>query len=74
MREGTLSFNFGLDRYEIAFDEGGRRKELHCGDTLEVQVKGEWRPTRVEFGGDEDDWYFVGIKNDDWSAGSRVRV
>jgi hypothetical protein len=35
MREGTLSYDFGSERYEIAFDDGGSRRELHCGDTFQ---------------------------------------
>lgn len=31
---------------------------LHCGDTMEVLIDGNWIPTRIEM---DDDWYLVGI-------------
>lgn len=32
---------------------------LHCGTAFEVFYKGEWVPTRIEYGG--GDWYLVGL-------------
>ena len=40
----------GLDDYY-----GG----LHCGETMDVLIGGEWIPTRIE---KSSDWYFVGVK------------
>lgn len=74
MRQGTLSYDFGSERYEIAFDDGGQRVELHCGDTFQIRVDGEWKSTRIEFDWETEDWYLVGVNDDDWSTGSTVRV
>jgi hypothetical protein len=73
MNLGTLSYDFGSERYEIAFDKGGARRDLHCGDPFEIQVHGKWIKTRIEYSWDKDDWYLVGVKDDDWSAGAKVR-
>ncbi|WP_185956568.1 DUF5348 domain-containing protein, partial [Clostridioides difficile] len=43
---------------------------LHCGDCMEVFVRGKWKPTRMEYG---DNWYLVGIRAADLS-GLRVRI
>ena len=74
MKEGILGFNFGSERYEIAFYEGGPRKELHCGDTFQIKVGDEWKSTRIEFDWEKEEWYLVDISEDDWSTGAKVRV
>ena len=47
-----------------------KRQGLHCGDCMEVFVRGKWKPTRMEYG---DNWYLVGIRAADLS-GLRVRI
>ena len=43
---------------------------LHCGDCLEVFVRGKWKQTRMEYG---DNWYLVGVRASDLN-GLRVRI
>ena len=60
-RTGALVFDELTDRYY-----GG----LHCGDCLEVFVRGKWKPTRMEYG---QNWYLVGVRAEDLN-GLRVRI
>lgn len=70
MRQGTLVYNERTERYDIRFGLTDYYGGLHCGETFEVLVDGEWLPTRIEM---LEDWYLVGIpaKN---LAGLQVRI
>ena len=65
-----LIFDETADRYDIRFDVNDYYGGLHCGDCMEVFVRGKWKPTRMEYG---DNWYLVGIRAADLS-GLRVRI
>ena len=69
-RTGALIFDETADRYDIRFDVNDYYGGLHCGDCMEVFVRGKWKPTRMEYG---DNWYLVGIRAADLS-GLRVRI
>jgi len=56
-RTGALVFDELTDRYDIRFDLSDYYGGLHCGDCLEVFVRGKWKPTRMEYG---QNWYLVG--------------
>ena len=56
-KTGALIFDETADRYDIRFDLNDYYGGLHCGDCLEVFVRGKWKPTRMEYG---DNWYLVG--------------
>ena len=58
-RTGALIFDETADRYDIRFDVNDYYGGLHCGDCIEVFVRGKWKPTRMEYG---DNWYLVGIR------------
>ena len=45
-------------------------RDRHCGECLDVFVRGKWKPTRIEYG---DNWYLVGIRAEDLN-GLRVRI
>ena len=49
-RTGALVFDELTDRYDIRFDLSDYYGGLHCGDCLEVFVRGKWKPTRMEYG------------------------
>ena len=53
-KTGALIFDETADRYDIRFDLNDYYGGLHCGDCLEVFVRGKWKPTRMEYG---DNWY-----------------
>ena len=65
-----LVFDERTDRYDIRFDLNSYYGGLHCGDCMEVFVRGKWKPTRMEYG---DNWYLVGIRAEDLN-GLRVRI
>ena len=50
-RTGALIFDETADRYDIRFDVNDYYGGLHCGDCMEVFVRGKWKPTRMEYGG-----------------------
>ena len=56
-KTGALIFDETADRYDIRFDVNDYYGGLHCGDCMEVFVRGKWKPTRMEYG---DNWYLVG--------------
>lgn len=51
-KTGALIFDETADRYDIRFDVNDYYGGLHCGDCMEVFVRGKWKPTRIadEFG------------------------
>ena len=64
-KTGALIFDETADRYDIRFDVNDYYGGLHCGDCMEVFVRGKWKPTRMEYG---DNWYLVGIRAADLSG------
>ena len=55
-KTGALIFDETADRYDIRFDVNDYYGGLHCGDCMEVFVRGKWKPTRMEYG---DNWYLA---------------
>ena len=47
-KTGALIFDETADRYDIRFDVNDYYGGLHCGDCMEVFVRGKWKPTRME--------------------------
>ena len=47
---GALVFDERTDRYDIRFDLNSYYGGLHCGEGLDVFVRGKWKPTRIEYG------------------------
>lgn len=58
MKEGRLSYNQYEDRYGLLVGDLWYHPGLHCGETLEVMLYGEWTPARMEM--DSGLWYLVG--------------
>ena len=46
-KTGALIFDETADRYDIRFDVNDYYGGLHCGDCMEVFVRGKWKPTRI---------------------------
>ena len=72
-KKGILGYNYDNDRIGILdvmdlwADDG-----LHCGETLEVYIDGEWKSDRIEMSGSE--WYLVYSKlKGDQLEGIKVR-
>lgn len=52
------------ERKEGIISDTDETLDLHCGDTLTINLKqGHWQDTRIEKDSDDDlyGWYFVGI-------------
>ena len=47
-KTGALIFDETADRYDIRFDVNDYYGGLHCGDCMEVFVRGKWKPTRTD--------------------------
>ena len=57
-KTGALIFDETADRYDIRFDVNDYYGGLHCGDCMEVFVRGKWKPTRMEYGTTGILWVF----------------
>lgn len=74
MREpyyGTLFYNYERDRIDIKYEDGTTEGGLYCGQTMEVFINNEWKPTRLEM---SDNWYLDGIKGLESLVGLKVRL
>ena len=60
-KQGTLVYNDDLDRIDIRFSLDDYYGGLHCGETMDVFIDGEWIPTQIE---KARDWFLIGIKTD----------
>ena len=69
-KQGSLLYDEERDRVDIRFGVNDYYGGLHCGETMEVLIDGQWVPTRIE---KENDWYLVGIKTKDL-PGLQVRI
>lgn len=70
MKEGALIYDPKIDRMDIRFGLNHYYGGLHCGQSLDVLVNGDWEPTRIE---KDHEWYLVGIQTRDL-VGVRVRI
>lgn len=59
-KTGKLGYNYDekrmgiLDRMDLWADTG-----LHCGETFEVFINGEWVADRIEYSSKSKEWYLV---------------
>jgi hypothetical protein len=60
-------------RVDIVFRDGTFHGGLHCGNTFDVLIKENWRPTRIEYRQSTESWYLVGIEHDEDIIGLTVR-
>ena len=72
MREGVLMFDPDSERMDARFDVEDYYGGLHCGERMEVYLKGKWQPSRIEMNF-KGNWYLVGIDTDNL-VGLRVRI
>lgn len=61
---GKLVYNPETDRYEIESMDN-LPLDLHAGTPLEVAIRKEWVPTRIEYSWKRSAWYLVGINRED---------
>lgn len=59
MKKGILAYNPENNRYGLLRSDLWEIEGFHCGETLDVQIDGEWLPTRMEMN-IEGEWYLVG--------------
>ena len=60
-KQGVLIYDEGAVRYNIRFDLNDYYGGLHCGECMDVKVRGKWIPTRIEY---DRGWYLVGVDTD----------
>lgn len=59
LKAGALVYDEETDSIDVRFGLGDYYGGLHCGETMEVLIDGQWIPTRIE---KSSVWYLVGIK------------
>ena len=72
MKEGFLSYDENIGRYDVVFMDGSRHGGLYCGDTFEVFRKNSWVSTRIEYSA-SGMWYLAGLDRKLILNGLRVR-
>jgi len=77
--EGQLVHDPKLRRYKIVGQPGKEEYHLHGGEKLELFVKGQWIPVRIEILGDAQNkasWKFLNERNEPvlLEAGQRTRL
>ena len=70
MKQGTLIYNEEQDCIDIRFGLDDYYGGLHCGETIDALVDGQWVPTRIE---KDRNWYLIGIGTETLS-GLIVRI
>lgn len=65
MREGCLVWDANAERPDIRFCDGTYYGGLHCGNTLDVLIRSEWLPARVEYSWSAGSWFLDGVENGD---------
>lgn len=60
-KQGVLIYDEGAVRYNIRFDLNDYYGGLHCGECMDVKVRGKWIPTHIEY---DRGWYLVGVDTD----------
>lgn len=62
MKQGKLFYDEKNERYDFWYRDGENQLRtyggLHCGDTFEVLIGGQWFDTRIEM---YEGWYLVGL-------------
>lgn len=59
MKTGKIGYNAQNDRYGLLISDLWEHDGFHCGETMEVEVNGEWTRTRMEMNM-KHQWYLVG--------------
>lgn len=58
MIQGRMGYNSQNDRYGLLVSDLWEIDGFHCGETMEVKIDDEWKPTRIEMSIDRK-WYLV---------------
>lgn len=65
MKEGYITWDANAKRPDIRYQDGSLYGGLHCGNTLEALIRGNWAPTRIEYRQSTDIWYLDGVEGGD---------
>ena len=60
-KQGVLVYDKETSRYKVRFDLSEYSSGLHCGECMDVRVKGRWISTRMEY---LAGWYLVDVDTD----------
>ena len=74
MIEGRLEYSEVNDRYRVLNDDIWEFEGLHCGETLEVLVDGEWISSRIEMAWDKEGSHWYLVNTPFWGNLKNVRV
>lgn len=56
MKEGRLFYDTVMERFDFSYDHnyyGG----LHCGETFQAYIEGEWKHVSIEYDHHRERWY-----------------
>ena len=72
---GILSYNYSHDAIILLFLASFEFSVgLYCGACLDVNINGNWFPTRIERSVNDEKWYLVGVSRDVKLSGLPVRI
>jgi len=63
VKEGCIIYDAYAARPDIRYRDGTYYGGLHCGNTLEVFVRGNWEQARLEYSWISERWFFYDINN-----------
>lgn len=61
MKQGVLVYDQKSERMDVRFGLEDYYGGLHCGTCMDVFVNNRWRPTRIEYGGMNEDGIWLGF-------------
>ena len=64
MKQGVLVYDQWPERMDTRFGLKEYYSGLHCGTCMDVKVGNCWKPTRIEYDWDKQEWYLVDIAAD----------
>ena len=73
MKVGQLIWDASAQRVDIVYRDGTFYGGLHCGNTFDVLIRDDWRPTRIEYSHGAGSWYLVGLGRNAEILGLTVR-
>lgn len=64
MKQCVLVYDQWPERMDTRFGLKEYYSGLHCGTCMDVKVGNRWKPTRIEYDWDKQEWYLVDIAAD----------
>lgn len=64
MKQCVLVYDQWPERMDTRFGLKEYYSGLHCGTCMDVKVGNRWKPTRIEYDWDKQEWYLVDLPAD----------